>query len=188
MPASHLSSTPALKRRARPAEDGFGLVELMVVVLIVLVLMAIAISSFRGTKRTNQYRAAQAAASSYAEAIEAYMTDNGQRPPAMGAPEWPIGSRAQKVGGPVDQLLKAPSGGPRRYMPRAAPEAVSDGLVDLIRPGESPAARAQAWITYSVSGSTYVLRVTARAIGSEPALECGVTNGTALPTGLKRCQ
>jgi hypothetical protein len=72
-------------------------------------------------------------------------------------------------------------------MPRAAPEAVSDGLVDVLRAGESPNARAQAWITYSVSGSNYSLLVTARQKGSDPMLQCVVTNGATLPAGVKRC-
>ena len=163
------------------------MVEIMAVVLIVLVLTTIAISSFRGTKRTTHYKVAQAAAHSYAEAIESYMADNGQRPPAMGGTEWPTGTRAQKIGGPVDVLLKTPSGGPKRYMPRAAPEAVGDGLVDMLRTGETPSAKAQAWITYSVSGSNYVLLVTARQTGGDPMLQCGVTNGATLPSGVKRC-
>ena len=50
----------ALQRKMRDREDGFTLIELMVVVLIIAILLAIAIPTFLGAREKAQNRAAQA--------------------------------------------------------------------------------------------------------------------------------
>jgi prepilin-type N-terminal cleavage/methylation domain-containing protein len=182
MPSSHPSSIPALNRRPRSSEDGFGLLELIVVLVIVAILLAIAVGSFRGTKRTTHFKSAQSAATSYAEAVEAYMQDNGQRVPKPGGAEWP-----ELANGPVNSMLK-PSARGYNYMPHKGPEAVQGGSVAFVsgslstaKPGITP----QATIQYTGSGSAYTFTVRATGSSSDTVLECVVTNDPA--NTAKRC-
>lgn len=185
MLTTHPMMVPARERRRRAPEAGLGLIEIIVVLLIILVLTAIAISTFRSTKRTTQFKSAQAAAATYAEAIEAYMQDNGQTPPPLGGAAWPTTPRAALIGGPRDAMLRNPDGSAKRYMPRAAPEAVSDGLVDFVRPGVAPSPAARATITYTMAGGTYTLHVRTVPVPGEAILQCVVTNAPSPP--VQRC-
>lgn len=158
--------------------------ELAIVALIIAILLAMSVSMFRGSKRQTQHKAAQAAATTYAEAIEAYMADNGQVAPVMGSAAWPAATREQRIGGPVDSMLLQ-GGKPKPYLPRAAPEAVADGLVDLVAGSAAASAGTQAVIRYSSSGGTYTLRVEMSAGSDKPP--CVVTNAPAPPAGVSRC-
>lgn len=186
---------PANTSRFRAAlpERGFTLIEIMVVMLILAVLLGLVISSFRGARHTTAYRTAQSAATSYAEAIEAYMADNGQVPPKMkvGSAAWPATPRSVRIGGPRDVMMRD-----KRYLPRAAPEAVGDGIVDLVpaSPAMPVQAGAQAKITYSIlaepgsaNASVYRLHVQTLPRPGEQTLQCVVTNGRTLPAGVPRC-
>lgn len=187
MPATHRTSSPAIESSRSHREAGFSLIEIMVVLMVVLVLVGLALMSGRGAKKAATFRLAQAAATTYAEAIEAYMADNGQVPPAMTGVAWPATPRDVRIGGPRDLMLKASDGSPKRYMPRAAPEAVSDGVVDLVPNGGAPIPGARAVISYSVVGSSYQLRVRTLPAPGEATMQCVVTNAPALPQGYARC-
>jgi type IV pilus assembly protein PilA len=63
------------KRLARP-EEGFTLIELMVVVLIIAILLAIAIPTFLGARSRAQDRAAQSNLRNALTAEKTYYTDN----------------------------------------------------------------------------------------------------------------
>lgn len=173
-------------RRVQPRgpESAFTLVEVMVVVLIIMIMAAIGLTSLRGSKHAAAFRAASAAAASYSDAVEAYMADNGQTPPAIGTTSWPASPRTRLLGGPVDVLLLDGSGSPRRYMPQSVPDAVDSGLVDFSPAGAPVTGSPRARITYAVSGATYVLEV--ETVDS-PVLRCVITNGATLPPGRKRC-
>lgn len=170
---------------ARSRERAFTMIELGIVMFIIAIMIAMSVIMFRGAKRTTQYKTAQAAATTYAEAIEAYMADNGQQAPTMGSAAWPAASREQRIGGPVDSMLLQ-GGQPKRYMPRAAPEAVSDGLVDLVAGGGAPAGGAPAVIRYTSAGGTYTLRVEMSTPSSKTPV-CVVTNAASPPAGVQRC-
>src|SRR3954469_7027133 len=64
------------KRLADRSEEGFTLIELMVVVLIIAILLAIAIPSFLGARGKAQDRAAQSNARNALTAEKTYYTDN----------------------------------------------------------------------------------------------------------------
>ena len=63
-------------RARRQSEEGFTLIELMVVVLIIAILLAIAIPSFLGARGKAQERAAQSNARNALTAEKTYYTDN----------------------------------------------------------------------------------------------------------------
>ncbi len=65
-----------ITQRLRNEEDGFTLIELMVVVLIIAILIAIAIPTFLGARERAQDRAAQSSNRNAVTAAKAIFTDN----------------------------------------------------------------------------------------------------------------
>lgn len=63
-------------QRARDRDEGFTLIELMVVVLIIAILVAIAIPTFLGARERAQDRAAQSSARNALTAAKTIFTDN----------------------------------------------------------------------------------------------------------------
>jgi prepilin-type N-terminal cleavage/methylation domain-containing protein len=147
------------------AQQGFTLVEIIVVIIIMLVLMGLMVTKFQSSREATYRKAAIAVALSYKDAIDAYMADNGQKPPRIGQAEWPNTTR-----GPVDRMLRGPSGGFQAYM-KSVPEQVSDGLVSF--QGSPTTARAD--VSYRTSGpGQYTLTVTPKA---NPSRRCDIGNG-----------
>lgn len=66
------------QRLERDDEQGFTLIELMVVVLIIAILLAIAIPTFLGARNTANARAAQSNLRNALTAEQTYYTNNGQ--------------------------------------------------------------------------------------------------------------
>jgi len=66
----------ALQRRLRRDDEGFTLIELMVVVLIIAILVAIAIPTFLGARERAQDKAAQSGARNALTAAKTIYTDN----------------------------------------------------------------------------------------------------------------
>jgi type IV pilus assembly protein PilA len=71
-----MSFTRSLIARSRDREDGFTLIELMVVVLIIAILIAIAIPTFLGARQRAQDRAAQSNLRNGLTAEKTFYTDN----------------------------------------------------------------------------------------------------------------
>ncbi|MEY2474714.1 MAG: type pilus assembly protein PilA, partial [Actinomycetota bacterium] len=65
-----------LKRRGRDEEEGFTLIELMVVVLIIAILIAIAIPTFLGARERANNRAAQSSLRNALTAAKVLYTDD----------------------------------------------------------------------------------------------------------------
>jgi len=65
-----------LRERRRDGEEGFTLIELMVVVLIIAILLAIAIPTFLGARKRAQDRAAQSSLRNGLTAAKTIYTDN----------------------------------------------------------------------------------------------------------------
>ena len=70
------------KLRSMREEEGFTLIELMVVVLIIAILIAIAIPTFLGARKRAQDRAAQSSARNAVTAAKAIFTDREDYSPA----------------------------------------------------------------------------------------------------------
>jgi type IV pilus assembly protein PilA len=78
----------AIQRRLQgQREDGFTLIELMVVVLIIAILIAIAIPTFLGARARAQDRAAQSNLRNALTAEKTYYTDHQTYVATAGAPE-----------------------------------------------------------------------------------------------------
>ena len=70
------SAINKLRERRRDGEEGFTLIELMVVVLIIAILLAIAIPTFLGARKRAQDRAAQSSLRNALTAAKTIYTDN----------------------------------------------------------------------------------------------------------------
>lgn len=169
-------------RSRRRSEDGIGLIEIIVVVIIILLLGSIAMLTTRSTKAAARMKAATAAATSYGEAIESYMADNGQTPPALGTAAWPTATPTQRRAGPLDPLM-AP---PKPYISHA-PEAVSDGIVDIGANRSIADPNTRIFITYTTTATGYRLQVDQIGPDADPKASCVVTNITPLPSGQRAC-
>src|SRR5215210_5822885 len=66
----------AIRKRMEDREDGFTLIELMVVVLIIAILIAIAIPTFLGARQRAQDRASQSDLRNALTAEKTFYTDN----------------------------------------------------------------------------------------------------------------
>lgn len=177
--SAHAETHPMQTRRGEPSERGVSLVEIIIVVAIIAILMAVVVS-MHGPKRTVNFKAAQGAAQTYGDAVEAFMADNGQTPPVVNSAAWPT----DVTKGPVDAMQKN-----KRYM-RSVPEPVSDKRVQFVA-GPMPAGSAitgTAAVAYTVaktpSGVKWYLHVRTHQASGEPALECVVTNAPGATHGL----
>lgn len=104
----------------RPTEQGFTLVEIVIVMVILAILMAAAIPMYNSAKRTTRYKDAVAAAASYRQAISAFQLDNGYLVPlsTVGVPPVWAGGASPDPLGPKNMLGKY-------YMPGGAPSEVA---------------------------------------------------------------
>lgn len=153
------------KARAR-GEAGFGLVELLVVMIILAILASLAISTFGGARSATRNKEAIAAATAYEAAIASWMSDHGNRKPT--AAQVDSASGPLKGAGPLNLLGRPYTGG--------APSGVAEGRVTVdLRNGAArctgapPAAtKGTAFITYCPGPATdtspgYAIRLLTRA-------------------------
>ncbi|MBC7644135.1 MAG: type II secretion system protein [Thermoleophilia bacterium] len=90
----------------RPAEQGFGLIEVLIVMVILAILMAVAIPAYNSAKRAARYKDAVAAASSYRQAISSFQLDNGNLVPLASIPGAWAGGASPDPAGPKNILTK----------------------------------------------------------------------------------
>lgn len=174
MPIDGPPTPPPTRARSASSEPAITLIEILIVMLIMAIMMGFAVSKFSGAKTTAQRKAGISVALQYKDAIDAFMADNGQQPPAIGVwNEWP----APVTRGPVDRLLRAPGGGAgfARYV-KNIPEPVSDGLVSF----QGSASSAPVQVTYNgaVGPGRYTLTVVTPKL---PSSTCVISNGQLTP-------
>lgn len=73
----HMMKAQAADRRAKQAQRGFSLIELMIVVAVIGILAAIAYPSYQENVRSTRRADAQGALMAFAAAMERYRTENG---------------------------------------------------------------------------------------------------------------
>ncbi len=87
---------------AQTTEDGFTLIELIIVMVIISILMVAAFSMFGGSKDTANLKSAMTAGATYSQAIERYQVDFAGKVPEPDT-DWPADEAGIK--GPVDDRV-----------------------------------------------------------------------------------
>lgn len=165
---------------ARAGEQGFSVVQLVIVMVIAGILTAVAAPSFLGAKSTAARNNAIAAAASYDQAITRFMGDHGNTVPQANATDM-LGTNGTR--GPRNLLGAA-------YI-RSVPSAVDSGAVAAsLVGGTAPAATtntARLWYEPGVS-PTYRIVVqtrpdsnTAWTAGAASIKTCYLGNTTSTP-------
>lgn len=98
----------SIKQRLDREDEGFTLIELMVVVLIIAILLAIAIPTFLGAKNTANARAAQSDLRNALTAEQTYWTNNQSFSGNLSSIE-PSLTWSSTAVGPGNQVLATPS-------------------------------------------------------------------------------
>jgi len=125
-------------------DDGFSLIELIVVVCIIAIVMASASFVFHSARVTAGNSSATSVAKAYRGAVEEFTTDHQGRPPrVIGSVDWPIAKN-----GPVTTGGLARQNG--RYL-RSFPESVTDGSIGIGAGGNF------GYITYRVVGTKFAI-------------------------------
>ena len=143
-----------LMRRHKSEEEGFTLIELMVVVLIIAILIAIAIPTFLGARQRANNRAAQSSLRNALTAAKTLFTDNNDYTSAG----------ATAVAGVEPSLTfvdnATSSDGPKKVSVKAKSSTE--------------------WIAtvWSVSGNCYVIRDRSNGAGTTFGAVAGATNAT----------
>lgn len=91
-------------RPAPNSQDGFTIVELLIVVVIIAILMAAAFALFGGSKETSQLKAAMTAGATYSQAVERFQVDYAGKLPE--GDTWPTTDAMIK--GPIDTRVDPP--------------------------------------------------------------------------------
>lgn len=109
-----MQTLKALARRRRDGEEGFTLIELMVVVLIIAILIAIAIPTFLGARQRANDRAAQSSLRNALTAAKTSFTDTGDytgsTPAGLAAIEPSLTFGATSNGFKAVSVIAAPAG------------------------------------------------------------------------------
>ncbi len=120
------------------SERGFGLVEIIIVVVIAAILMAAIIPMYQSARKTARQKEAIAAMNEYARAIAAYKGDSaGKVPMSPTTDTWPNQPAGWKINrGPLNPLTGKP------YIRSGAPEITTRSLASggaVLRLNASPA-------------------------------------------------
>ncbi len=151
-------------------EQGFSMMELIVVMTIVAILGAIAMIAFHGAKASASMNEAKSTASSYAQAVSQYQNDHGRRnPPDMAGNNGDVQQRGPK------NLVGA-------YYLRSVSDSVTAGRVGVTwvsspamngacasggKPSPADASTQTGWVTICLGADpAYAVRVSARANSS----------------------
>jgi prepilin-type N-terminal cleavage/methylation domain-containing protein len=187
-PDPAVADVPARLRTLLREEHGFGLTELVIVMVIITILGAVAIPQFVGAKQTGTYNVAVADAKAYAQAISGYSQDNGNLVPAYPSTDWP------DARGPLNTMLKTadnPNGRP--YLPGGAPQDITQGTTTL-GTGATPSGTGPNYIgmTPGPCANCYTLDVFGRSNESmswtDPAVKhCVLAVGAPIPSGVNPC-
>lgn len=182
---------------APPAEHGFTLIEVLVVLIIIGILMAMVVPSFRGATTSSNAAIVTSAGQSYAEAIDAFALDHMGRVPIIGNGDWPL---LRLDAGPLKPSPNAAAAAGTTYLGRYIPEAVQGTRVAIVHgavtPGGLPPATGKLGVIRYVAGpitapatvaTSYRLEVW--AVGQNKKFPAQMTcyYGTFAATGAKPC-
>lgn len=170
------------------------MIEMLVALVIISVLIAAAWGMRAGTKKATEGQRGVAVARSYADALDAFARDHGNRVPVMGSDDWPeTAPGANRTGSSLPPFANGPvdiAENGRSYL-NGVPEPVATSAVIIA--GSTTSARqpmATVRVLYTaVDPNTWRLDVQARESrndgGASWATQCSL--GRSLPQGTRSC-
>jgi prepilin-type N-terminal cleavage/methylation domain-containing protein len=162
--------SPGLRARR---DEGFTLVELLVVMFIVAIMLSVALMSAHNTRATGGSLQAMAVAQTYADSIDRFAREHsGRFPRAPGSPDWAGGANAKR--GPMADVL-----GTIKYYLRQVPEPVQTGSVLV---GASSTTAPTINYVSDAAGTSYELVITIPT-----RAPCVIRDGTKKISATREC-
>ena len=162
----------SLRQRFDREDEGFTLIELMVVVLIIAILLAIAIPTFLGARGQANSRAGQSSLRNALTAEQTYYTNNQAFDDTTGSPSIST----------IEPNLKWQPASAITATIAQDPNTIYAGLADVTAPSDSVVLQA-----YAKDGNCYTVFQTNGQVPATPAGQFGtgyaVTKGACVKTG-----
>ncbi len=159
----------------RDREHGFTLMELLVTMLIIGILISAGVYSIRSARTSGEFTSALASAHAYADSVDAYAREHGDRYPTFPSAQWPADSADN---GPIDLRI---SSMPHQYLRRVPENVQAKSVLFAATPDAT-----KPTIVYVSENQGTGYRIEVHVPSSESST-CAIRGGNATSSSPKDC-